>query len=152
MEEKGNTTTDILQVYREKGPIGYWVKKADDAFSNVTRKTPEHGNFNRLEWQFLNTVHENEKLTTSEVLKHLGFFTDEAGIGKLIKRFEAQRLIHVYRHDISITEKGRQAYDEVVRVQEEILIKAMQNISTSAYRTTIDTLETLLKNLRPYTL
>lgn len=151
MKEKENTISNVVQVYEEKGPIGYWVKKANDTFSNVIRKTGEYGDFNRLEWQFFNAIHEKENLTMSEAARSLDFFTDEAGIEKLVKRFEAQHLIRVHYHDISITEKGRQAYEEVVSVQKEIMIKAMKDISPEAYRTSIETLKTLLKNLRPYT-
>lgn len=151
MEEKVNTTTDAMQMYREKGPIGYWVKKANDTFTNVSRKTSEHGDFNRVEWQFLNIIYEKEELTISEITGLLDFFTDETGIDKLIKRFEAQNLIRINRHHVTITENGRQVHAEIVKIQEEIIRKALENVSPDAYKTSIETLETILKNLRPFT-
>ncbi|MGS2740084.1 MarR family winged helix-turn-helix transcriptional regulator [Sinomicrobium sp. M5D2P17] len=151
MGEREDRTAEVMQVFRKKGPVGYWVKKANDTFSNVVRKTTSHGNFNRLEWQFLNTINEKGDLPSGEVLKLLDFFTDETGMEKLIKRFEAQNLIRVNRHHIFITEKGKQVYEEVLQIQEQIIVRALENISPEAYTNCIETLQIILKNLRPYT-
>ncbi|MGS2762266.1 MarR family winged helix-turn-helix transcriptional regulator [Sinomicrobium sp. M5D2P9] len=152
MKEKEDRNTEIMQVFREKGPVGYWVKMADDTFSNVVRTTTSYGSFNRLEWQFLNTIHKKGDIPSGETLKLLDFFTDETGMEKLVKRFEAQNLIRVYRHHIFITEKGKQVHDEVLQIQEQIIVKTLENISPEAYANCIDTLRTILKNIRPYTL
>ncbi|RNL69165.1 MarR family transcriptional regulator [Sinomicrobium pectinilyticum] len=152
MDEKKDRNAEVMQVFREKGPIGYWVKKTNDTFSNVTRKTTSHGNFNRLEWQFLNLINEKKDLPVDEAAKLLDFFMDQSGMEKLVKRFEAQNLIRVHRHHIFLTEKGKQAYEEVLQIQEQIIANALENVSPEAYTTCIETLQIILKNLRPYTL
>lgn len=152
MEKREAQNAEVMQVFREKGPVGYWVKKANDTFSDVVRKTTSHGNFNRLEWQFLNAINEKGDLPSGEALKLLDFFTDKTGMEKLIKRFEAQNLIRVNRHHIFITEKGKEVHGEVLQIQEQIIVKALENISPEAYANCIETLQTILKNIRPYTL
>ena len=151
MKDQKTPQSDIRELYNEKGPIGYWVKRTNDVFTNLTRKTPDHGSFNRVEWQLLSTIHEKAHLTTPEVIAFLSFFTTESEIQKVIRRFETESLIKISRENITITEKGEQVYEEVLEIQEEILQKAMYKISAEEYKTTINTLQKIIENLKDYT-
>ncbi|KJD36451.1 hypothetical protein PW52_04650 [Tamlana sedimentorum] len=130
--------------------IGAWVKITNDVFTNLTRTTKDYGSFNRLEWQFLNYLKENEITTETAITDFLSFFTKENEIKTLIEHFENEGLISSVNSGYQITRKGKMAYSEVLKIQEEIKVAAMKGINDEAYETTISTLSQMIENLKPY--
>ncbi|MEN7547608.1 hypothetical protein AAG747_06805 [Rapidithrix thailandica] len=142
---------NIKEIFDKKGPIGYWIKKADSVFTNVTRTTRQNGSFNRLEWQLLNTLHEKKQLALVEVTEFLSSFATDSEIQTVVHRFESENLIQADQQHLSITHKGEQVFDEVFEIQEEIKQNALRGISEEDYCTTVDTLQKMIENLKEYT-
>ncbi|WP_040495940.1 hypothetical protein [Fulvivirga imtechensis] len=141
------TNTKIID---EKSPIGAWVREADTVFTHLTRRTRNHGSFNRIEWQLLNFIHEKESALATESKMLLNFFDSDEVTDQVIMRFVKDGLIMEDHERIRITAKGRRAYAEVSQIQEEIKRKAMAGVSEKEYATTIATLRKVIDNLREY--
>jgi uncharacterized protein (TIGR02246 family) len=133
----------------ENEPIGAVVKKADDVFTQVVRKT-SNGNFNRTEWQFLNFLHEKSYASKKEIVNFLKFFESHENINATIKRFENDALVTIAAEDITITHKGKEAFRQALQVQEKIKENALHGITKSDYTNTIATIKKIIENLTEY--
>lgn len=141
----------MQDIFEKKGPIGAWVKRADDVFTNLIRKSRENGSFNRLEWQFFNLIKEKEKISRTEALDFLSFFDNEEIIAKVIARFQNEGLIEAHGQELVLSAKGALVYREVLEIQEEIKRKSIEGIDETQYATTVETLEKIINNLKEFT-
>ncbi|HYF02774.1 MAG TPA: SgcJ/EcaC family oxidoreductase, partial [Patescibacteria group bacterium] len=133
-----------------KEPIGAVVKKADVFFTNIVRRTKQHGTFNRIEWQFLNLMKEKQTATLPEVMSFLSIFDTKYMIKKLIERFRHDSLITVDQEEITISHKGVQVFEEVHVIQEEIKKKALDGITEAQYDIAVEVLYKIMDNLKDY--
>jgi len=141
----------MQDIFEKKGPIGAWVKKADEVFTNLVRKSRENGTFNRLEWQYFNLLKEKEKISRTEALNFLSFFDKEENITKVVTRFQNEGLVEAHGQELVLSAKGAQVYREVLEIQEEIKKKSIEEIDEAQYATTVETLEKIMNNLRAFT-
>ena len=132
-----------------KEPIGAWVRKADDTFTRIIRKTSQ-GDFNRVDWQLLNSLHERNKLSKNEIVDFLGSFESKSNIETVIRRFEKDALVNLSHELVEITAKGREVFKEAFKAQEKIKEKSLQGISETDYITTISTIKKMLHNLTEF--
>lgn len=129
---------------KNKLPIGYYLKKADNLLNEGIDKVHEEAGINRLQWQILHSIHEGypkEKMV--DVLRE---FANPRVIDETLDQMTENQLISQV-DGLSMTEKGRVIFEQCLQEQKEFRLKAVQNISEDEYFTTIETLEKIINNM-----
>lgn len=134
----------------ERSPIGAVVRKADDVFTHLSRRTATNGSFNRLDWHCFLFLHEKKGATAFEIIQYLSFLDGEQAVRKVLDRYLQEGLFKNDQGVFSITAKGEQVFEELLPIQEEIKQRALKGVSESAYATTIDTLQQIVSNVTAY--
>lgn len=131
-------------------PIGAWIRICDQVFSNIQRKTSVNGTFNRIEWQFLDFVKQHNKVSKNEILEYLSFFDNEQYIVSTIDRFTREEFTTSEGEYIQLSHKGLSVHAELTEVQERVKKQSMKEIPEEDYRITIQTLQKIIGNLKPF--
>lgn len=134
---------------KEERPIGFYVKEANDTFTNLVRKT-SFGNFVRIDWQLINFLKNKRSATETELMEFLGYFQDNINSQAKIDDFKKRRLIFEKNKQISLTEIGQEAFDQANAIQEKIIEKSLENISQEEYNTAIKVLSQIIQNLKGF--
>ncbi len=129
-----------------KLPIGYWLKKADDLLTKGIDKIQSEFGLNRTEWQVLNSIAGDEKITLKKLSELLKPFAGEEKITEILSRLLASNLIEGTA-SYSLTLPGKQLHADCLQKQNEFRKFAMNKISEEQYEVTINTLAQLVSNL-----
>lgn len=136
----------------QKLPIGYWLKKADEALTRAINRALEARGLTRFHWQLLNRVAEAGVIMRGNLLEPLLVFVDESQADALIaeyiqKGWLAQRKDGSGEVLLSLTEAGQTAHAELLQVLTGVRRRAMEGIPAAEYETVIRVLETMIRNL-----
>lgn len=138
---------DIEKLMKEHGSIGAFVKKADNSFKSLTRKTKLDGNFNRIDWQFINFIYTKKTVSTQGAKNFLSFFEpDELLLNVYLQSFEDKGVVIIKNDTVSLTEKGGEVHTELAGLQKDILEKSFSGISAEDYITAISVLQKMIEN------
>jgi hypothetical protein len=137
----------------QKLPIGYWLKKADDALTNEVNRALRAQGFDRFQWQLLNFVSEGGTVAKSSAFDLLQTFVDAERFDVMLDTFIndgwlQQRLDGSGEVLLSLTEEGQAKHSALLALQTEVRRKAMEGISPEDYQTVIRVLERLVANMQ----
>lgn len=131
-------------------PIGYWLKKADEALTTRINEAQQANGLTRTDWQVLNLLHEVAMATREQLADTLQPFVDADALGTLIERLVRRGLVEGegsatagYR----LTDQGRRVHEAALMTQKEVRRQAVQGVSEADYATTIRVLQRLVENL-----
>lgn len=140
---------DVEKLIKSTGSVGAYAKEADDAFRNLIRKT-SFGDFDRIDWQFINCLNNNQVTTKSSIIEFLSFLDSEKEINNRITKFESKSIISFQENQIVLTSTGKIAFEEAYEIQKKILQDSFEGISEEDYRTCIMVLKRMIENMKPH--
>jgi DNA-binding MarR family transcriptional regulator len=132
-------------------PIGYWLKRADEAITEHADRVLSDNGFTRFRWQVLNIIYQAGTITRSGVLDTMQTFIDARQLGEIIDRFAKEGwLVERSEGDtaqLTLTEAGKDKREALFELQSAVRRRAMRGITEQEYTTVIDVLQRVVKNL-----
>jgi DNA-binding MarR family transcriptional regulator len=132
-------------------PIGYWLKRADEAITEHADRVLSDNGFTRFRWQVLNTVYQAGTITRSSLFDTMQTFIDARQLDEIIDGFIKEGWL-VKRGEgdaaqLTLIDAGKTQRETVFKLQSEVRRRAMQGITEQEYATVIDVLQRVVKNL-----
>lgn len=140
----------MAEVRKPHLPIGYWIKKADEALTASINKAQEENDLSRTDWQVLNALQEMATTTREQLAEVLHPFADAATLGEIIDRLVSAGLVEgmgTAGAGYRLTGQGQRVYEAALRVQKEVRQQAVRGISEADYATTVRVLQQIVENL-----
>lgn len=131
----------------QKLPIGYWIKKADQALNTGIDSVQSSFGINRTGWQILNSLSEKREVNKTELLSLLSPFSSESMTEQILAEFQVRHLINVDQDKIGLTGVGRELHIACAEKQNGFRQLVMQGITEEDYQTTVQTLQKMVENI-----
>jgi DNA-binding MarR family transcriptional regulator len=131
-------------------PIGFWLRRADEAINAYADQALGDIGLTRLHWQVLHIVHESGTTTEDHLGEVLWSFADPEDLQDVLDGFEAEGWLardRQSRRELTLTEKGRAGHAAALEVQGEVRRRASEGISADEYATVLRVLERMVSNL-----
>jgi DNA-binding MarR family transcriptional regulator len=132
---------------KNKSPIGYYLKKADNLLTEGINDIHKEFNINRTQWQILNSLNESNSIDRNKIIDVLIEFADKESISNTIEIMKNRELIKE-DEQLELTENGTDVFNKCFQRQTEFRNKFMKNISEQEYLQTITALEKIIVNLK----
>ena len=137
---------------RAQRPIGYWLKRTDEALTTHINSALSEQGLTRFHWQALNILHQAGVTTQDQILAEMRDFVTVVELEDILAAFEQQGW--VMRRpgastpaELELTDAGRQGHASALRVQTEVRKRAVEGVSQEEYLTVIRVLERIVANL-----
>src|SRR5690554_1331088 len=131
---------------KNKLPIGYYLKKADNLLTKGINNIHKELDITRTDWQILNSINENAEIDRQQITQQLSEFANKETISEAVAMLLSRQLIREENY-FSLTERGKDLYQTCFQKQKVFRQKAMTNITEQQYLQTIETLEKITENL-----
>lgn len=131
---------------KDKLPIGYYLKKADNLLTEGINNFHRELDITRIDWQILNSINENSEIDRQKISELLSEFSTGETINETVTILLHKQLIREEKY-FSLTEKGAKLYQTCFQKQNAFRQKAMKNVTQQQYLQTIETLEKIIANL-----
>lgn len=130
-------------------PIGYWIKRADEALTARIDEAQAANGLSRTGWQILNALHEAGSMTHEQLAELLRPFAGTESLAEQIAHLAGRGLIESERDTTAyrLTDRGRQVHADALTLQREIRRRAVQGVSEADYLTAIQVLQRIAENL-----
>jgi coproporphyrinogen III oxidase-like Fe-S oxidoreductase len=128
-------------------PIGYWIKKADELLSKGINNIQSSFAINRIEWQVLNSISDNELINKNDITDLMKPFANLKEIETILTKFKAENLIIEEAAGLRLTHQGIEFHKNCLEQQKIFRQKATANISKQDYQITVLTLQKIVGNL-----
>ncbi|HEX6970646.1 MAG TPA: MarR family transcriptional regulator [Limnochordia bacterium] len=149
--ERGKDERSILMSQKRPNlPIGYWLKKADEALTTQINLAQQGNGLNRTEWQVLNLLHETSASTRAQIVEILRPFADADALQTTVQRLVDRGLVEGTGSETDpfrLTDAGRHLHGTALEAQKEVRQRAVRGISEAEYVTTVRVLQQLVTNL-----
>src|SRR5262245_46263635 len=118
-------------------PIGYWIKKLDEAITRRADDVLREQGFTRSRWQMLNILYEAGSITRAEVFATMQTFIDSPQLDEILDGFAAAGWITRQGDgdtaSLTLTDAGKQQRDTVFQLQRGVRQRLMQGIGEEEY-------------------
>jgi DNA-binding MarR family transcriptional regulator len=132
-------------------PIGYWLKRADEAITARADKALAGVGLTRQEWQALNVIRAAGTSPLRHLAQELRSFADEAtleaSVGRLVDRGWVSRRSESDAVVLALTDAGAKAYEQALSVQTTVRQQLMRGIAPEEYQMVVRILQTIVENL-----
>jgi DNA-binding MarR family transcriptional regulator len=128
-------------------PIGYWIKKADETLTEGINKIHSQFGFTRTDWQVLNSLKENNRISKTELLEIMYPFEEKTIVEKILTKLKIENLIDEQSSKLTLTDKGLEIHQQCLERQMAFRNRCMEGISEQEYQTTYLTLKKLADNI-----
>jgi DNA-binding MarR family transcriptional regulator len=139
---------------REDGrrPIGYWLRRADEAITRQVNLALRSEELTRVGWQALNIVHQAEVVTREQMLGEMRDFVDAEELDTVLADLEergwvTRRPRGAGSLELEITDGGRAGHARVLHIQNDLRRRAVQGVNEDEYATVLRVLERIVGNL-----
>ncbi len=138
---------------RPRLPIGYWLKRADEAITKHVNDVQTVNGVSRTDWQVLSLLREAGSANEERLLETMRPFVDATGLHEIIARLATRGWILQGSDgpgsaaDIRLTDEGQRTHAAILALQNDVRRKAMQGISEEEYTTVINVLQRMVTNL-----
>jgi len=125
-------------------PIGYWIKRADEALTARIDEAQSANGLSRTGWRILNALHDAGSMAREQIAELLRPFASAGSLAEQIAHLSGRGLIEsegdaaAYR----LTDRGRQVHADALATQREIRWRAVQGVSEA-----IRVLQRIVENL-----
>ena len=131
---------------KNKLPIGYYLKKADNLLTEGINDIQNEFGITRTYWQILNSIKTDTEIDRQKLSELHSEFANKETIDKAVATLMERQLIRE-ENFLTLTEKGQELYQNCFAKQQEFRQKAMKNITDDEYFQMITTLEKIIYNL-----
>lgn len=128
-------------------PIGYWIKKADEALTNGINKIQSAFGITRTDWQILNSLKNGNGISKDEIISAMHPFAERAVIEKVLTQFKDKLLLDEQDSKLRLTQKGFEVHRQCFERQMIFRKRSMKGISELEYKTSYLTLKRLVDNI-----
>jgi hypothetical protein len=131
-------------------PIGYWIKKADEALTTRINAAQQANGLSRTDWQILNTLHEGVATTHKALATLLRPFVGPDALRGAIEQLVTRGLVKGDEGADSgyqLTTDGQHVYEAALILQQEVRRQAVQGVDEADYATAVRVLQRLVENL-----
>ena len=128
-------------------PIGYWIKQVDELLTKGINEIHSSFELTRTEWQVLNSIKENEKISKSELSALIRPFESEDSLDTTLGKLREKKILSGETEKLLLTDKGIEMHKACMEKQKAFRQKAMTNISEQQYQEIIITLKKIAENL-----
>ena len=133
-------------------PIGYWLNRTDKALTRYMNDMLEEFGLTRIAWQVLNVIHDSPGVLDTEVLSTLAGNADGATLTAAIDTVLADGWADRSAPDrLTLTPGGSQLLTHVAARVDAFRELSTSGISPDEYRTAVDVLERMSRNLETAT-
>lgn len=132
---------------KNKLPIGYYLKKADNLLTAGINKIHAENGITRTQWQVLNSIIQKDEADRQQVIELLNDFAAKDTINEVIDILINRGLVNENSF-LYLTDRGKELFEKCFQEQKIFRQKAMGNISEQEYMQLITTLEKIIDNLR----
>ncbi|NUQ98201.1 MAG: winged helix-turn-helix transcriptional regulator [Streptomyces sp.] len=133
-------------------PIGYWLNRTDKALTRYMNDMLEEFGLTRIAWQVLNVIHDTPEVHDTEVLSTLVDNADSATLTAAIDTVLADGWAHRSAPGrLALTRGGSQRLTHVAARVDAFRELSTSGISLDEYRTAVDVLERMSRNLETAT-
>lgn len=131
-----------------KMPIGWYLKEADSLITHFTNAAFETYGISRFHWQVLKNIDTHGKISKALYYHQVSRFLSKAELQDVLDLLSSRNWIQQTAPDMySFTETGKAAYADIAALQEENRNKILTGTTPEEYMTTIQFLETIIKNM-----
>ncbi|MGW2572298.1 MarR family winged helix-turn-helix transcriptional regulator [Streptomyces sp. NPDC001537] len=129
-------------------PIGYWLNRTDKALTCYMNDMLEEFGLTRIAWQVLNVIHDTPEVHDTEVLSTLASNADSATLTAAIDTVLADGWADRPAPErLTLTPGGGQRLSHVAARVDAFRELSTSGISLDEYRTAVDVLERMSRNL-----
>ena len=132
---------------RQRLPIGYWLKRADDLLTARIDAAQRENGLTRLDWQALNVVRDAGDADPAQVTAALEPFASALEVEHALDALRQRGLLGESEGTVRLTELGSNVYDRALSSQKTVRTRALDGIHQDAYETTMRVLRQLVENL-----
>ena len=132
---------------RQRLPIGYWLKRADDLLTARIDEAQRENGLARLDWQALNVVRDADGAEPAHVADTLSPFASASEVvGVLDALCRCGLLVEKGGH-VRLSASGVETYNRALASQKAVREGAFAGVERSDYETTMNVLRRLVENL-----
>jgi len=132
---------------KNKLPIGYYLKKADNLLTEGINKIHAESGITRTQWQVLNSIIQKDEADRHHVIELLNEFADKDTINDSIDILINRGLVNENSF-LYLTDRGKELFEKCFQKQKIFRQRVMENISEQEYVQIITTLEKIIDNLK----
>ena len=138
---------------QDERPIGYWLKRADEAITEHVAQALGQLDLTRLQWQALNVIRASSQCTVLHLTNELRGFSDQSGLDALVNSFLARGWIARVSDSsgtpaFELTAAGSAGYAEALHIQTAVRQRMMVGLSPEEYLTVVRVLKAIVKNMQ----
>jgi DNA-binding MarR family transcriptional regulator len=133
-------------------PIGYWLRRADQAITAHVDEVHGDKGVSRVHWQVLHLIQQGGAVTAQSVFEEMRDFVRASEFDAVVRELErrgwiAHRLDTPATPVLELTEPGRRFHSDVMQAQTDVRQRAMEGITPEEYATTVRVLQRIVSNL-----
>jgi len=132
-------------------PIGYWLKRADEAITTRVNQTLAELGFTRSRWQVLNSIYEAGTISRQDVFTTMQTFITSQELEALLDGFDqAGWLLQEGAGESSmlvLTATGKMERENLMTRQSAVRRQAVQGLTEQEYVLVVDVLQRIVANL-----
>ncbi|SHG97336.1 MarR family winged helix-turn-helix transcriptional regulator [Streptoalloteichus hindustanus] len=133
-------------------PIGYWLNRTDQALTSSMNGMLAEFGLTRIAWQVLNVVHDTPRVADADVLAILAANADTRTLSAAIDTMLSDGWVtRPAPNQLVLTPDGQQRLVRVAERVDEFRELSTTGISGDEYRTAVEVLERMARNLETAT-
>ena len=134
-------------------PIGYWLKRADEAITEHVARALGQLGLTRFHWQALNVIRASGHSTVVQLANGLRGFVDESALDALLDSLVASGWVARVSDSsgvpaFELTTAGSAGFPAALQVQTAVRQRMMVGLSPQEYETAVRVLQTIVKNMQ----
>ncbi len=128
-------------------PIGYWVKLLDELIEDNLDHALRPLALTRRLWQLLNLLASGPRTQASIAAELAAFLSDDDLADALLLDAQSHGLVQSDDGSVALTDEGRRRHRAAADAVNVARSRTSEHIDPTEYKTTIETLETMCRNL-----
>lgn len=132
---------------KKKLPIGWYLKEADSLITQYMNAAFEAFGIGRFHWQVMKNIDTHIKISKALYYHQVSRFLSEAELEEILQSLVSRNWVQQNEDMYSFTPTGKTKFDEIAANQQGNHEKILTGTTTEEYLSTINFLETIIKNM-----
>lgn len=132
---------------KKKLPIGWYLKEADSLITQYMNAAFETFGISRFHWQAMKNIDTHTKISKALYYHQVSRFLSETELEEMLQSLVSRGWVQQDQDMYSFTSIGKTKFDEIAANQQGNHEKILTGTTTEEYLSTINFLETIIKNM-----